>query len=305
MRAVAITGKSEDFRDDLPPSVLHDAGMDTTNFVSVSLGTEPSSCGTSAWQDAGAAWGRHPADWAFLVEPYARDAVEAVFDLAAVGPGTRLCDVACGSGLALARGHRLGAMTSGLDAAEPLLEIARRRSPDSELVAGDMFHLPWPDASFDVVTSFNGIWGGCDAAVAEMARVARPGGLVAVTFWGPGHALDLREFFMVLGRSVREVKDELRGLASISAPGVAEAMFTGAGLEVVTRGSTAARMEWPDPEIAWRALRSLGPTQAALDALGEETLRPRALAAIESFRHPDGSYLLANELTHLVGRRPA
>ncbi len=253
-----------------------------------------------SWKEAGKAWEHASADWAFLFEPYARDAIETIFTNAGVGAGTALLDVACGSGLALGRAERLGATTAGIDAAAGLIDIARRRAPESDLVVGDMFHLPWGDNSFDTVTSFNGVWGGCDAAVAEMARVVKPGGTVAITFWGPGSKLDLRDFFITLGSTMPVVAEELMDLATIGTPGVAEQMFESAGLTVTERGATSARMEWPDDDIAWRALRSPGVARPPLDHLGDEALRKLALDAISAFRADDGSYLLNNELTHVV-----
>ena len=47
-----------------------------------------------------------------------------------------------------------------------------------------MQHLPWPDNSFDVVTSFRGIWGTTPDAVAEAYRVLAPGGRLGITVWG-------------------------------------------------------------------------------------------------------------------------
>lgn len=44
--------------------------------------------------------------------------------------------------------------------------------------------LPWPDASFDVATSFRGIWATTPAAVGELHRVLTPGGRVGITVWG-------------------------------------------------------------------------------------------------------------------------
>jgi SAM-dependent methyltransferase len=257
----------------------------------------------AAWRAAGAAWGHAAADWAFLFEPYARDAIETIFRLASVGSDTQLLDVACGSGTALGRAERLGARLAGIDASEALLAIAARRAPTADLVLGSMFQLPWADATFDVVTSFNGVWGGGDAAVAEMARVLRPGGTVAFTFWGPGPSLDLRDFFKLLGRSTPAVRDELVDTARIGDPGEAERMLDAAGFDVVARGTTKARFEWPDADIAWRALRSPGVVLPALEVVGEEQLRARTLDAVAPFRAPDGSYLLANELVHVVGRR--
>ena len=49
------------------------------------------------WIESGRAWGTRATDWAYLMEPYARRANDALFDRAGVGPGTRLLDIACGA----------------------------------------------------------------------------------------------------------------------------------------------------------------------------------------------------------------
>ena len=257
----------------------------------------------TGWEEAGRAWGHAAQDWAFLFEPYTRDAIETIFSKAKIGPGSDVLDVACGSGLAMARAARLGATTAGLDAAAAMIEIARRRNPQGDIRVGDMFDLPWPDRSFDLVTSFNGIWGGCADAVAEMGRVLKPGGMLAITFWGPGKNLDLRDFFIALGTAVPTVGEELMDLAQIGHPGVAEDMMRQAGLTVVERGATDARFEWPDDEIACRALRSPGVAQPPLEVLGEETMRQLILDSISPFRAADGSYLMSNELTHVIATK--
>jgi SAM-dependent methyltransferase len=255
------------------------------------------------WELAGEAWSHAPADWAYSFEPYARDAIEEVFRATAVGVGTRVLDVACGSGLAMARAERLGAETAGLDAALGLLEIAERRAPAGELVHGTMFDLPWADESFDVVVAFNGIWGGCEAAVAEIARVCRPGGRVGITFWGRPTHLDLLGYFVTLGSADDRTGEEITSLAGISEPGVAEEMLSAAGFGSIERGSTSSVLELPDAETAWRALRSPGLTVPALRHVGEDALRAQVLTAIEPFQASDGSYRMTNELIHVVAQR--
>lgn len=257
-----------------------------------------------SWKLAGEAWGHAAADWAFHFETYARDGIEEVFSLVGVTEGIDLFDMACGSGYALSRAERLGANTAGLDASRALLDIAARRAPMSDLRIGTMFDLPFADESFDAVTSFNGVWGGCGEAFVEAYRILRPGAKFGVTFWGPGKNLDLRDWFIALGSSTAAVGEEMIDLAAIGAPGVVEDMYETAGFVDVWRGSTSAILEFADEKIAWQTMRSPGVVLPAIEAVGENTLRPILMAAIEPFRSDDGSYRLVNELTHAIGTKP-
>ena len=77
-------------------------------------------------------------------------------------------------GLAVELATLRGARGAGIDASPRLLAIARDRNPEADLRVGDMNALPWDDGSFDVVTSFRGIWGTTPSAVAEAHRVLVP-----------------------------------------------------------------------------------------------------------------------------------
>ncbi len=257
------------------------------------------------WQIAGDAWAHAALDWAYRFEPYARDAIDHLFADMGVTEGSDLLDIACGSGYALGRAERLGARTAGIDASEGLIDIARRRAPNSDLVAGSMFELPWSDASFDMATSFNGIWGGCQTAIDEAFRVLRPGGSLAVTFWGPGKALDLRDFFIVLGTTSPGAAEELMELASIGAPGVCETMLENSGFLVTERAATSAVLEAVDSDDLWKTLRSPGVALPSIEHVGEAELKRQVLAALEPFQAADGSYRLVNELTHVVAQKRA
>ena len=100
------------------------------------------------------------------------------------------------------------------------------------------------------------------------------------------------------------IEDVFDDLATIGAPGVVEGMFGRAGFVAVERGATSAILEFPDADIAWRALRSPGLVKPALDAVGETELQRRLMPTIERFRRPDGSYRLVNELSHAIGHTP-
>jgi SAM-dependent methyltransferase len=83
-------------------------------------------------------------------------------------------DVACGSGLAIKLARLRGASCSGVDASASLVAVAR--DPACDIRIGDMHALPWDPASFDVVTSFRGIWGTTPDAVARYIESFVPAG---------------------------------------------------------------------------------------------------------------------------------
>lgn len=247
----------------------------------------PTSSTTHDWRAAGAAWGTRPTEWAYLAEPGFRRLYQTVHDRAGVGAGTLLLDVACGAGLALQLAAERGALVSGLDASRGLLAIARARSPRADLREGTMFELPFPDGSFDVVTSFNGIWAGCDEALTEVARVLRPDGAVALGFWSGQPCVDL-EIFRALQRLQAAADAEpSRTHLQISDPGVAEAMLEAAAFAPTERGTVEIVSELPDPELAWRAWAAAGPAFAAIAHVGEAAVRDCVLGVLEPLRQPN------------------
>ncbi len=114
---------------------------------------------SDAWTVADAGWGREAVDFATLSEPSNCREYVALHHLLGVDAGDRLLDVACGSGLAIELARLRGALCAGIDASTRLVAVARDRSPQCDIRVGDMHDLPWEDGSFDVVTSFRGVWG--------------------------------------------------------------------------------------------------------------------------------------------------
>ncbi len=118
-------------------------------------------------------------------------AAEAFVATLPLTPGTSGLDVACGTGNVTLPAARRGLYLTGLDLAPNLLVQARERALAEGLVIqfdeGDAEALPYPDASFDFVTSmFGAIFAPRPALVAaELARVLRPGGLLAMANWNP------------------------------------------------------------------------------------------------------------------------
>lgn len=106
--------------------------------------------------------------------------------------GARVLDIACGTGNTAIPLARRGSIVTGVDIAPNLLEQARARATAEHLAItfdeGDAEALPYGDATFDVVTTMFGAMFAPrpDLVASEMARVLRPGRLLAMGNWNPG-----------------------------------------------------------------------------------------------------------------------
>ena len=257
------------------------------------------------WQEAGEAWGSRAIDWSCLYEHYSMDMLVALLPRLGVGPGTSLLDVACGSGLAVRVADGMGSDVAGIDASAELVAVASDRTPTADLRVGSMFELPWTDGHFDAVLSVNGIWGGCGEALDEIYRVLRPGGLVAISFWGQGPPLDIREVFKVFAFHAPERHwGSMRRLNDIAVPGVAEEMLERSGFSVLERGGRISTMEWPDADTAWRAVSSVGPAVPALRSNDLGILQDAVLTALESSRDQRGVYRTRSDHQFVVAMSP-
>jgi demethylmenaquinone methyltransferase/2-methoxy-6-polyprenyl-1,4-benzoquinol methylase len=106
-------------------------------------------------------------------------------DLAAVGPGDRVLDVATGTGdLAIELAGRVepGGQVIGSDFSEEMLGLARRKAPGLRFEWGNALELPYGDGEFAASTVGFGArnFSDLDRGIAEMARVVRPGGRVVI-----------------------------------------------------------------------------------------------------------------------------
>lgn len=257
------------------------------------------------WRGVDEGWGRRAVDFATLSEPANCREYVALHQHLGVGPGMRVLDVACGAGLALELAAARGASVAGIDASPRLIAVAQDRCPNGDLQVGDMHALPWADGTFDVVTSFRGIWGTTPDAVVEAARVLRPGGWLGLTVWGhikasPG-AWALSPFALAAQPKVANQA----AMVSLGRPGAGEGLLEGCGFVDVQRVEIPFAWEFADAESYARTLASTGPAYEAIQAVGEAEFLDQARRLADD-RLRDGLPLRAEiRVVGYLARKPA
>jgi SAM-dependent methyltransferase len=230
-------------------------------------------------------------------------------DIAEVRAGQSVLDVACGTGIVARtvtpRVTGTGRVV-GVDLNDGMLAVARRVAPDLEWRQGDVTALPFVDGSFDAVLCQMALMFFPDrtAALREMARVGRPGGVVALTV--PA-SLDEQPAY---GPFV-EMAARVAGAEALSLLGTYWACgdlrellntVTGAGLavtEIRTHAGTA-RFDSPD-ELAVTEVEA-SPLAARLTREQYGAIRSGAREVLAPFTGPDGT-LAAPLHGHLVAAR--
>ena len=225
--------------------------------------------GSAQWLTVDEGWGRRAVDFATLSEPGNCREYVTVHHLLGVDTGDRLLDVACGSGLALELAGLRGASCAGIDASARLVAVARDRNPGADIRVGDMQALPWEPASFDVVTSFRGIWGTTPRAVGEIYRVLRPGGRVGITVWGHLKVSPGAWALAALRLAAAEKVDNQAVMVSLGRPGAGEELLAAHGFADIQRVAVPFRWEFADPQVYARAMAASGPAYEAIQNVGE------------------------------------
>jgi SAM-dependent methyltransferase len=134
------------------------------------------------------------------------DAIEHAVDALDPQPGERILDVATGTGWAARLIAARGAIVTGVDLGEEVIEAAKSLSSDIEFRVGDAEALPFPDNHFDAVISTFGVMFARDpeAVARELARVVRPGGRVSLANWAIGGSV--HDMFQLI-RSYKPAED--------------------------------------------------------------------------------------------------
>jgi SAM-dependent methyltransferase len=229
-----------------------------------------------------------------------------------IAPGSRMLDVACGTGHLAIAAARSGVNVVGIDLATNLLEQARARAAKEGLAIhfdeGDAEQLPYPDASFDTIVSMLGAMYAPhpDRVAAELIRVCRSGGRIIMVNWTPTGCM---------GQMIR-----LHGKFAPPQPGVPPFTLWGdeatvrerlrdgiAALAMVRRIYPSLGYPSSVPEFVELWLEYLGPSKllfAALDGEKQTAFRHELEELFSAYnRATDGTTLLEAEYLEVIATR--
>ena len=234
-------------------------------------------------------WSAIAPQWRELWGTFAAPVQRAVIETASIGEGTRVLDVGCGTGEFLAILSESGAIPTGVDPADGMVELAKEHG---DAVVGEAEHLPFEAASFDVVTAFNAFQFADDPinALAEFSRVLVPGGLIVIANWADAAHNDIDTIERVLADDDDEAESKLR------LEGGQQELLEAFGLEVLGGGLVEAPWHASDDDILVRGV-----------LLGEDPDTQQRLAdtvreAAAPFRADAGGYVLRNAFRYAVAR---
>ncbi|MEZ5123766.1 MAG: methyltransferase domain-containing protein [Solirubrobacterales bacterium] len=233
---------------------------------------------------------------------------ERIVASAAVEPGIRALDVACGTGNAALPAARAGARVTGLDLTPKLLEVGREKAAASgveiEWVEGDAEQLPFDDDSFErVFSTFGHMFAPRHRQTAqEMARVCQPGGTIAICCWTPEGTVG--DVFAASAAYMLPPPDYAQPPILWGTEAHVREMFPHA--QEISFERHSATIEWESPEaFAEYFFVRFGPLVTAREMLGDrfEALGEELLAIFEQRNDADdGSLHMPQEYLQSVIR---
>jgi SAM-dependent methyltransferase len=206
-------------------------------------------------------------------------------------PGDRVLDACCGTGAsALPAAHVVAAagQVLGLDLAEPALVLARakaqaQRLTNVEFRTADVEHTGLPSESFDAVVCVFGVFFLPDmaAAVAELWRLVRPGGVLTITVWGPEWLEPATTaFWAAVGAERPDLVGGFHPWTRVTDPAALSRLFRQGGTVAPTVEAEPGTHPLVDPEDWWTVVLGTGyrATVQQLDPAAAQRVRAASTA---------------------------
>jgi len=243
-----------------------------------------------------------------------RPAHDLLLDIVALAPGQRVVETACGTGLVTSRiadavgpeGSVLATDLSGnmIEELGRILEASAYPTVLAKRMAAD--RLDVPDSAFDVGICALGLMYVPDprTAVAELARVVRPGGVVAATVWGERRNCGWAEVFPIV--DARVASEVCPMFFATGAKRALVTNFENAELQEVQERRQFETLSFRTAEDVVNSVLLGGPVALAVKRFSDEVwdeVKKEFLASVSDYRNSDGSYHIPGEFLTVRGIR--
>jgi ubiquinone/menaquinone biosynthesis C-methylase UbiE len=212
-----------------------------------------------------------------------------------LAPGQTVLDLCCGAGasaIPAARAVGPSGRVLGIDMAAPMLELARSRAAreglaNIEFRQGDATSTPRPDGGYDAVVCVFGVFFVPDmtAFTARMWRLVRPGGVLAITTWGPGLFEPASSLFWeAVGAVEPSLVRAFNPWDQVTTAEALEELLARAGVADPAVVAVPGRHQLEHPDLFWDIVLGSG-YRATVDALTpeqREALRGQLLSTLRS-----------------------
>jgi len=243
-------------------------------------------------------------------------AQRTLLEAAALAPGERVLEVACGSGLVTREAARAvgpAGEVLATDLSEAMVQLTGQQCRDAGLAwvttaRMSAEELAVPAGRFDAALCALGLMyvPRPRVAVAEMAGALRPGGRVVATVWGQRRNCGWAEIFPIV--DARVVSEVCPLFFACGAPGNLAADFAAAGLVAISEHRQSDVLGFADERALLGAMLLGGPVALAVKRFTPETMaevEQEFLASVVGHRQADGSYRIPGEFLTVSGRKPA
>jgi SAM-dependent methyltransferase len=244
----------------------------------------------------GQLWSIAPQDWVDYFEPYFLPMYRIVLEQVSLTENTMLLDAGCGSGLFCSMAIETGAQVTGIDAAPGLLEIARRRNPQSTFLEEDLEAMPFADNTFHVVTGFNSFQYAekFENALRETKRVLRKGGQLVIGIWDKPEVSDATHILKEINFLVPPPPPGTPGPFALSEEGKIESICREADLKVIYKTTVACPILYRNMLEGVKSFMSTGPAAIAMNYTDKNTVENTIARALRPFRVTEDLYFMQN-----------
>lgn len=259
-------------------------------------------------------WDRSAAHYEHSWREQLEPAQRLLMEMAALRPGERVLDIACGTGLVTFRAADAvgsGGEVVGTDISDVMVEMCRKMAQErgaahARFARMEAEALDLPDGEFDAVLCGLGLMYVTDflGSIREMHRVTKPGGRAASAVWGQRSRCGWAEIFPIVDRRVNT--DVCPLFFQLGTGELQARLFEQAGFADVRTERIQTVLLYDNEEHACAAAFAGGPVAMAYSRFDDQTRHEAHAEYIESisaFRR-DGRFEIPGEFVVTMGRRP-